>query len=83
MAVITVSRQMTGHGSEIAAEVARIVGFRFIDREIIHRAAEEAGERKDALPKTVQEGRRNVVDRTLQAMNAMPLVPRIAEAWEA
>ena len=43
MSVITVSRQMASHGCETAANVARALGFRFIDREIIHRAAEGAG----------------------------------------
>lgn len=71
------------HGCEIAAEVGRIVGFGFIDREVIHRAAEEAGVPKIALQEMAYEGRQNVVDRILQAMNAMPPLPRIAETWEA
>ncbi|MGB3905184.1 MAG: cytidylate kinase family protein [Anaerolineae bacterium] len=61
---MTVSREMASHGCEIAAEVARIVDFRFIDREIIHRAAEEAGVPRIALQVIAYEGRRNVLDRT-------------------
>ena len=81
MGVITVSRQMASHGCEIAAEAARGLGFRFIDREIIHRAAEEAGVPRIALQQIAYEGQRNVVDRILQAVNTMPPIPRTAEAW--
>lgn len=81
MAVITISRQMASHGCEIAAQVAKALGFRFVDREIIHRAAGSAGVPKVALEEIAFEGRRNVVDRVLQAVDAMPLVPSTAEAW--
>ena len=81
MSVITISRQMASHGDQIGAEVARILGFRFIDREIIHRAAEEVGVPKIALQEIAYEGRRNVVERILQAMNTMPPIPATAEAW--
>jgi len=81
MSVVTISRQMASYGCEIAAEVARILGFRFIDREIIHRAAEEAGVPKIALQEIAYEGQRNIVERILRAVNAMPPVPRTAEAW--
>lgn len=81
MSVITVSRQIGSHGDEIAAKVARILGFRFIDREIIHRAAEDAGVPKIALEEIAYEGQRNIVERILQAMNAMPSVPDTPETW--
>ena len=81
MGVITISRQMASHGCEIAAEVARVLGFRFIDREIIHRAAEEVGVPKIALDEIAYEGQRNIVDRILQAVNMMPPIPSTAEAW--
>jgi len=81
MSVITVSRQMAADGGEIAAEVARNLGFRFVDREIIHRAAEEAGVPRIALQEIAYEGQRNIVERILQAVNTMPPVPRTAEAW--
>ncbi len=81
MAVITISRQMASHGCEIAAAVAKALGFRFVDREIIHRAAGRAGVPKAALEEIAFEGKRNVVDRVLQAVNAMPPVPSTAEAW--
>jgi cytidylate kinase len=81
MGVVTVSRQMASEGCEIAAGVASILGFRFIDREIIHRAAEEVGVPKIALDEIAYEGRRNIVERILQAVNMMPPIPATAEAW--
>lgn len=41
--VITVSRQMTSGGSYIAHSVARKLGFMYVDREILHEAAEFFG----------------------------------------
>jgi cytidylate kinase len=81
MSVITISRQLASHGCEIGAHVASTLGFRFIDREIIHRAAEEAGVPKIALEEIAYEGRRNLAERILRAVNAMPPVPGTAEAW--
>jgi len=82
MSVITVSRQLASHGCEIAANVANMLGFRLIDREIICRAAEDAGVPKIALEEIAYEGRRNLAERILRAVNAMPAVPSTAEAWK-
>jgi cytidylate kinase len=79
--MITVSRQMASEGCKIAAEVAAMLGFRLVDREIIHRAAEEAGVPKIALQEIAFEGRRDLADRILRAVNAMPPVPSTAETW--
>jgi len=79
--VITVSRQLASLGCDLAAQVAGLLGFRLVDREIIHRAAEEAGVPKIALQEIAYEGRIDVVNRILQAVYAMPPVPRPAEAW--
>jgi cytidylate kinase len=81
MSVITVSRQLASLGCEIAAQVAGLLRFRLVDREIIHRAAEEAGVPKIALQEIAYEGRIDVVNRILRAVYAMPPVPRPAEAW--
>ncbi len=81
MSVITVSRQLASQGCAIAAQVANLLQFRLVDREIIHRAAEEAGVPKIALQEIAYEGRRDVVNSILQAVYAMPPVPRTAEAW--
>jgi hypothetical protein len=81
MSVITVSRQLASLGCEIAAEVASTLGFRLVDREIIHRAAEEAGVPKIALQEIAYEGRRDVLNRILSAVYSMPAVPHTAETW--
>jgi cytidylate kinase len=81
MGVITVSRQLGSQGCAIASEVAERLGYRLVDREILHRAAREAGVPQIALQEMAFEGRRNVVDRILQTVNAMPPVPSTAEAW--
>ncbi len=41
--VVTVSRQVGANGQAIAREVAARLGFRYLDREVIERAAKEAG----------------------------------------
>jgi cytidylate kinase len=41
MNVVTVSRELGSGGRVIAAEVARVLDFRLIDKEMLHRAAEE------------------------------------------
>lgn len=41
--VITISRQLGSQGSYIAAAVAQKLNFRYLDREILHRAAETVG----------------------------------------
>lgn len=40
---ITISRQMTSEGSYIGYSVARKLGFKYVDREILHKAAEFLG----------------------------------------
>ena len=41
--VITLSRQLGSNGSAIATEVSKRLSLRYLDREILHRAAELAG----------------------------------------
>jgi len=79
--VVTVSRQLGSGGCEIASRVASELGYRLVDREIIHRAAQDAGVPRIALQEMADEGRKNLVDRVLQSVNAMPPVPSTAEAW--
>jgi hypothetical protein len=66
---------MASHGCEIAAAAAKTLRIRFVDRETIRRAAAEAGVPKVTIEEIAFEGKRNVVDRLLQAINAMPPVP--------
>ena len=43
MAVITLSRQYGSGGTEVAARVCEILGYKYLDKEIIAAAANEAG----------------------------------------
>lgn len=43
MAVITISRQFGSGGTEIALRVCELLGYRFMDKEIIAHAVEEVG----------------------------------------
>lgn len=79
MAVVTVSRQLGCGGDETARGVAEVLGWRFIDREIINRAAEAAGVPDAALRELEYEGQRNLVDRILEAMRLMPPIPAATE----
>jgi cytidylate kinase len=79
--VITISRQLGSSGCEISSLVAQQLGYRLVDREIIHRAAQDAGVPRIALQEMADEGRKNLVDRVLQTVNAMPPIPSTAEAW--
>jgi cytidylate kinase len=79
MSVITISRQLGSLGSETAARVAETLGFRLVDQEIIHRAAEKVGVPKIALQELEYEGRRDLADRVLRAVYSMPPLPGTAE----
>lgn len=80
MPVITVSRQLGARGSELAAGVAARLGLRFVDREIIHRAAREAGIPELVLQELEYEGQRGLVDRVLDIMKTMPPIPSTPQA---
>lgn len=82
MSVITVSRELGSWGSEIAAEVARALGWRFVDREIIYRAARAAGVPELALEELSFERRRSFIDRLLGALHLEPPIPPTPEAGE-
>jgi cytidylate kinase len=73
MTVLTVSRQLGSQGSYIAVDVARTLGLKYIDREIIDRAAREAGVSETALAS--MEEQRGLVRRVLDAMGRMPSIP--------
>jgi hypothetical protein len=78
--VITVSRQLGSHGGEIGARVAEALGLRFVDREIIRQAAQEAGVPEVALQEMEYEGKRSLIERILNSMKAMPPIPPTPEA---
>ncbi|MGD8625333.1 MAG: cytidylate kinase-like family protein [Anaerolineae bacterium] len=78
MAVITVSRQRGSMGSYIALEVARELDLHYLDREIIHSVAREAGvEAKDVRAIEERAGR---LARTLHFLGARPKLPSVASA---
>ncbi len=80
--IITVSRQLGSRGSYIATAIAKTMGLRYIDREILNRAAEMAGfpdqdmvaqlERKEKVP--------SFLGRFISELNTMPMIPSIASA---
>ena len=78
--IITISRQLGSRGNEIAAAVAERLGLRFIDREIIHRAAHEAGVPRVALEELAYEGQRSLIERVLDIVNTMPAIPQVPHA---
>jgi cytidylate kinase len=47
--VITISRQMASGGVYIGRRVARRLGYKYIDREILEKAAEQLGADRAAL----------------------------------
>jgi cytidylate kinase len=79
MAIVTISRQSGSGGNEIAAGVAQALGLRFIDREIINRAAHEAGVPKVALQEMEYEGQRTLVEQVLDILRQMPSIPNPPE----
>lgn len=54
--VITLSRQMGSGGTEIATEVAERLGLQYVDRQIIFRAAKQAGLPEAALAEVDEFG---------------------------
>jgi cytidylate kinase len=80
--VITVSRQLGSNGSYIAAEVAQKLDLRYLDREILHRAAEIAGFPDQTMLAKLesQEQRRGILKRVLDSLPAASTVPKIPSA---
>jgi len=68
--VICVSRSLGARGEEVARLLAKSLGFRYVDDEIVSRAAEKAG----VSPETVEKAERTppLVVRILEAMAAAP-----------
>jgi cytidylate kinase len=77
MAVITISRQVGSRGSYIAAEVARMLGWRYYDREILHRAATTVGLTNEAdFERLVKlDERPGFARRILDVLGVQPAVP--------
>jgi len=69
------------HGGEIGAWVAEALGLRFVDREIIRQAAQEAGVPEVALQEMEYEGQRSLIERILNSMKTMPPFPLSRPPW--
>jgi len=79
MTIVTISRQLGSGGNRIAAGVAEAMSLRFIDREMINRAAHEAGVPKIALQEMEYEGQRTLVEQVLDILRQMPATPNPPE----
>ncbi len=87
--VISISRALGAGGEEIGLDVAARLGFRFVDEEIVARAAEKAG----VSPQTIEKAERTppLVERILQFMGTtavepagyVPAVAQMSPAYEA
>ncbi|WP_322795295.1 cytidylate kinase-like family protein [Tepidiforma sp.] len=75
--VVSVSRQVGTAGEEVAQAVARRLGFRYVDYQVIQQAAAEAG----VSPETVSEAEHtpSLLTRILEALARNPSMP--AAAW--
>lgn len=51
MAIITISRQVAAHGDEVATELAKILGYKFITRKEIEKRIVELGFPESKMPK--------------------------------
>jgi len=80
--VVTVSRQLGSRGSYIAARVAGVLGWRYVDREVIQRAASAAGIPPDALREDAGENQDvpTTAAQIVSAIGELPPVPVIASA---
>lgn len=74
---ISISRQVGTGGEEVAQAVAKRLGLRFIDYQVIQRAAEDAG----VSPETVSEAEHtpSLLTRLLEALARNPSMP--VAAW--
>ncbi|MEA3307923.1 MAG: cytidylate kinase-like family protein [Chloroflexota bacterium] len=80
--VITVSRQLGSRGSYIAAATARELGLRYLDREVLHQAAEMVGFPDEKMMALLEEKEqeRSFFERILEALATLPPVPMVPSA---
>lgn len=79
--VITIARQIGTAGDDVAFEVSQRLGFRYIDYQVIQRAAQEAG----VSPETVSESQHtpSLLTRVLESLARNPGVPSVTWAEPA
>jgi cytidylate kinase len=80
--VITVSRQLGSGGSYIATAAAEALGYRYLDREILQRAAEAAGFPDEQMVEALARREKipGYLDRMLDALGRMSAVPSVPSA---
>ncbi len=71
--VITVTWQVGSWGGRIGVEVAGRLNMRYVDREIISKAAERAGISEESLERL--EGQRGLIQRLIHSLLSMPAIP--------
>ncbi|HEU4759015.1 MAG TPA: cytidylate kinase-like family protein [Dehalococcoidia bacterium] len=74
--VVTIARSLGAGGEEVGRAVAKELGFRYANEEIIVRAAEAAGVSPEAMAQA--EATPGLITRILESMARAPVVP---EAW--
>ena len=73
--VITVARTVGAGGEETGSMIAKELGFRYADDEIISEAAERAGVSREAVEKVEQSP--GLIARILDTMASVPLDPQV------
>jgi cytidylate kinase len=73
--VITVGRTLGSEGEQVGQIIARELGYRYADDEIIAEAAERAGVSRETVAKA--EHRQGLITRILEGMGQVPLEPQI------
>ncbi|MCC7363012.1 MAG: cytidylate kinase-like family protein [Dehalococcoidia bacterium] len=71
--VVTVTRQIGARGEEVAELLARLLGLRLIDYQVIQAAASEAGVSAEAITEAEQSP--SLLTRLLESLARMPALP--------
>ncbi|MBN1487494.1 MAG: cytidylate kinase-like family protein [Anaerolineae bacterium] len=82
MSIITISRQLGSRGSYIAAEVAKRLQLRYIDRQVLQRAAEIVGYPDEEMVQQLEQQEQvpGWLERIIGTINTMPPIPMIPSA---
>ncbi len=75
---VSISRTLGAHGEEVGRMVATELGFRYVDNEIIDKAAERAGVSPEAVASN--EKTQSLLTRILEAIAKAPLEPEMMVA---
>lgn len=71
--VITIARTVGSLGEEVAREVARRLGYRYVDYQIVQQAAQEAGASPEAIAEAQQAP--SLLTRLLETLARNPSMP--------